>query len=95
MTQINAHLMEKNIATNCSQVVTCFSWLNKETLWPLRYLETFFSQITKSQKPLAELKRSQYPKENFKSWSKIWKIPMKNDENVTWRNFSPNLVSFV
>ena len=33
MTQINAHLMGKNIATNC--------WLNKETLWWLRYLETF------------------------------------------------------
>ena len=25
----------------------CFSWLNKETLWPLRYLETFSPQITK------------------------------------------------
>ena len=33
MTQIKADLMGKNIATSC--------WLNKETLWRLRYLESF------------------------------------------------------
>ena len=25
----------------------CFSWLNKETLWPQRYIESVFPQITK------------------------------------------------
>ena len=26
----------------------CFRWFNKETLWPLRSLENFFPQVTKS-----------------------------------------------
>ena len=42
MTQIKAHLMEKK---HCNLLFpdnsTCFSWLNKGTVWPLRYLETF------------------------------------------------------
>ena len=44
MTQIKAHLMEENIATNCFQVTVP---VLAETLWPLHYLEDFFPQITK------------------------------------------------
>ena len=45
MTQIKAHLTEK---LTVPRQQSLFSWLNKEILLPLRYLETFSSQITKS-----------------------------------------------
>ena len=45
MTQIKAHLMEKK---TLQLTFPSFSWLNKETLWPLRYLETFSPHITKT-----------------------------------------------
>ena len=34
---------------------SCFSWFNKETLWPLRYLENFIPQITKKRSDLNEI----------------------------------------
>ena len=40
MTQIGAHLMEKTLQLFQGNS-PCFSWLNKETVWPLRYLDTF------------------------------------------------------
>ena len=51
MTQIRAHLMEKTLQLTVPKLHSCFSWLNKETLWPLRYPETFPPprQITKIQ----------------------------------------------
>ena len=54
MTQIKAHLMEKIVQLTVPSQVAGFSWLNKETLWPLRYLETFYPQITKNAKAHAE-----------------------------------------
>ena len=47
MTQVKAHLMEKHCNWLFPGNSPCFSWLSKETLWPLRYLETIFSQIIK------------------------------------------------
>ena len=47
MTQIKAHLMEKTLQLTVPGNSPCYSWLNKETLWQLRYLETFSPQITK------------------------------------------------
>ena len=47
MTQIKARLMEKHCYWLFPGNSPCFSWLNKEAFWPLRYLETFFTQITK------------------------------------------------
>ena len=47
MTQMKAHLKGKTSQLIVPRYQSLFRWLNKETLWPLRYLETFFSQITK------------------------------------------------
>ena len=55
MTQIKAHLMKKTLQLMFPGNSPRFSWLKKETLWPLHYLGTFFSQITKL-KDLAWLK---------------------------------------
>ena len=54
MTYIKAHLMEIDCNWLFSGTSSCFSWLNNGTLWPLRYLETFFTQITKQWRHLSD-----------------------------------------
>ena len=48
MTQIKVHLMENHCNWLFPGNSPCFSWLNKETVWQLRYIENFPPQITKT-----------------------------------------------
>ena len=48
MTQITATLMENTLQLTVPGYSPGFRWFNKETLWPLRYFEEFFPQITKT-----------------------------------------------
>ena len=47
MTQMTADLMENTLQAAVPCSVTCIRSFDKHMLWPPRYLEEFFLQITK------------------------------------------------